>query len=146
MLVLAMAWHFVTSAAATFVPGAAVDAETFKGIFNKADTVYIVMDVRGVTDANTRTNILQCGVDFAGSSGMGGKNVSYMSLGDDGCVADDGMRPSGGTHTAEYCISLLKNGTVIYVKEGTSSSYYSNALVVGVGQQYPAGSCAIRKV
>ncbi len=140
VLVLAMAWHFVTSAATTFNPGAAVDAETFKDIFNQADKVYIIMDVRGVRDANASRNILQCGVDFAGSSGMGGKNVSYLSLGDDGCVAGD------GAHTAEYCISLLKNGIVIYVKEGTSSSYYSNALVVGVGPQYPASSCAIRKV
>lgn len=138
VLVLFMAWHFLNGAATTFVPGSGVDAATFKDIFSNASRVYIVMDVRSVTDANTSRNILQCGVDFAGSSGMGGKNVSYISVGDDGCVADDGK------HTTEYCVSELKNGIVIYVKEGTSSSYYSNALVVGVGPRYTVGSCAIR--
>jgi len=31
------------------------------------------------------------------------------------------------------------------VKEGTSSSYYSNALVVGVDANYTVGSCAIKR-
>jgi hypothetical protein len=140
VLVLALAWYFVTSAATTFNPGAGVDADTFKDIFSKADRIFIVMDVRGVTDSNTSTNILQCGVDFAGSSGMGGKNVSYLSLGNDGCVAEDGK------HTAEDCFSMLKSGIVIYVKEGSSSSYHSDSMIVGVGPQYSAGSCSIKKV
>ncbi len=139
VFVLFLGWYFL-SRAAPFVPGAAVDAETFKDIFSKADKVYIVMDVRGVADANASRNILQCGVDFAGSSGMGGKSVSYISLGGEGCVAEDGKHPE------EYCFSQLKNGIVIYVKEGTSSSYYSNALVVGVGPQYALGNCAIKSV
>jgi hypothetical protein len=140
LLVLVMAWYLFHSQATTFVPGSGVDAQTFKDIFANASRVYIVMDVRGVTDANISRNILQCGVDFAGSSGMGGKNVSYISLGDSGCVEDD------GSHAADYCISQLKDGITIYVKEGASSSYYSNALVVGVGPQYAVGSCAIKSV
>ncbi len=140
LFVLVIAWYFLRSSATTFVPGSGVDAGTFKDIFSSASRVYIVMDVRGVTDANTSRNILQCGVDFAGSSGMGGKNVSYISMSNSGCVQDY------GSYTLDYCISQLKNGIVIYVKEGTSSSYYSNALVVGVGPQYAVGSCAIKSV
>jgi hypothetical protein len=139
VLVLAMAYYFITSAATTFVPGPGVDPETFKDIFNQAGKVYIFMDVRGVSNAPTSRNILQCGVDFAGSSGMGGKDVSYFSVGNDGCVAED------GPHPPEYCFKQVKDGVVIYVKEGASSSYHSNAIVVGVGPEYPAGSCSIRR-
>jgi hypothetical protein len=141
VFVLAMAWYFFNSSAITFVPGPGVDAATFKDIFSNASRVHIVMDTRGVNDVNTSTNILQCGVDFAGSSGMGGKNVTHMALSNDSCVADD------GDHTAEYCISELKNGVVINVKVGPGvADYYTNGMVVTVGSNYTVGTCGIRKV
>jgi hypothetical protein len=139
VFVIILAWHFLGASATTFVPGPGVDANTFKDTFTTASRVLIVMDVRGAANDSVSHNVLQCGVDFSGSSGMGGKNVTHMSLSKDGCVADD------GDHTVEYCISQLKDGVVIYVQPGASSSYYSDALVVGVGAQYAVGSCAIKR-
>ncbi|MCI0503457.1 hypothetical protein L0Y65_01975 [Candidatus Micrarchaeota archaeon] len=135
-----LAYYFITLPENSFVPGAKVDAETFKGIFLDAANVYIVMDVRGAGSAPVSTNILQCGVDFAASSGMGGKSVTYLSFGSEGCVAPD------GAHPPKECFAMLKNGITIYVKEAPGEvSYYSNGMVVPVGADYVQGTCGIKR-
>ncbi|MDD5172282.1 MAG: hypothetical protein PHF60_04575 [Candidatus ainarchaeum sp.] len=134
-----LAYYFITASA--FDTGPGVDAETFKNNFAAAETVYIVMDVRGVKDPTVSNNVLQCGVDFAASSGMGGKDAVYFSFGDDGCTAPD------GPHPLQDCVSQLKNGLTIYVKEGPGgASYYSKAMVVTVGKTYTFGTCGIKWV
>lgn len=126
---------------AMFIPGSEVDVETFTDIFGSAEKVYIFMDVRGVNNDFTRTNILQCGVDFAASSGMAGKDVTYFSLGDGECIAPD------GSHPPSYCFSQLENGITIYVKEGPGGAdYYTNGMMVYVGTDYELGTCGIRRV
>ncbi len=133
-------YHFVF-AGSMFVPGSEVDVETFKDIFDSSEKVYIFMDVRGVDNPTISTNILQCGVDFAASSGMGGKDVTYFSLADDGCIAPDGAHPDS------YCFEQIKDGVTIYVKEGPGgANYYTNGMVVTVGSQYAIGTCGIRRV
>ncbi len=122
-----------------FVPGSSVDSETFLQLFEEADMIYIFMDVRGVADDDVRRNILQCGVDFAGSSGMGPKDVTYFSIGEQGCVTPEGAKSD------EYCFSQLTNGITIYVQKGETTSYYSNGVVVGVGKDYPIGTCGIHR-
>ena len=134
------AYYFLFSDA-MFVPGSEVDVETFKDIFDSSEKVFIFMDVRGVDNAYTSTNILQCGVDFAASSGMAGKDVTYFSLADDGCIAPDGSHPDS------YCFEQLENGITIYVKGGPGgASYYTNGMVVTVGPQYDMGTCGIHRV
>jgi hypothetical protein len=124
-----------------FVPGSEVDVGTFKDIFSSAEKVYIFMDVRGVDNPSISTNILQCGVDFAASSGMAGKDVTYFSLADDGCIAPDGPHPDS------YCFEQIKDGVTIYVKEGPGgANYYTNGMVVTVGSQYAIGTCGIHRV
>ncbi|MGV8085828.1 MAG: hypothetical protein ACP5N9_06280 [Candidatus Bilamarchaeum sp.] len=123
-----------------FIPGKNVSSTNFTGIFNNAPNVFILMDVRGVQNSTTKTNILQCGVDFAASNAMGGKNVTYLSISEDGCVSLDGKKPSS------YCFSSLSSGLTIYVKEGNSTSFYDNGMIVGIGSSYNIGSCGIRKV
>lgn len=140
VIALALAYYFLNQSSMAFTPGTSVDAETFKGIFDSASNVFIVMDVRGVKDTKVSDNILQCGVDFAGSSGMGGKSVTPLSLADDGCTAPDGKRDPSD------CFSMLKSGLTIYVKQGPGgASYYSNGMVVTVGSNYTMGSCAITR-
>lgn len=137
--VLFMAYYFLTLSENSFVPGSVVDAETFKGIFSHAQNVFIVMDVRGVSDTAVSNNVLQCGVDFAASSGMGGKTVTPISLGNEGCVAPDGVRKP------KECFTMLQDGVTIYVKEGPGgANYYSNGMVVFVGNQYALGTCGIK--
>jgi hypothetical protein len=140
LLVAGMAYYFYLQLTPSFTPGRAVDEGTFKEIFANATRVSIVMDVRGAADNATATNIMQCGVDFAGSTGMGGKEMAPFSISGDGCVAQDGQHP------LDWCISALSDGITIYVREGSGVSYYDNAMVVGVGPQYPLGSCGIKRV
>ncbi len=139
VIAIALAYYFINQSSSAFSPGASVDAETFKGIFSQASNIFIVMDVRGVKDQKVSDDILQCGVDFAGSSGMGGKTVTPLSLADSGCTAPDGNRDP------QECFSMLRNGLTIYVKQGPGgASFYSNGMVVTVGSNYTLGSCSIK--
>jgi hypothetical protein len=134
-----LAYYFITLPENAFVPGSEVDAETFKNIFLHSQNVFIVMDVRGVSSDVVSNNILQCGVDFASSNGMGGKVVTPVSFGNSGCVAPD------GEHKPKECFSMLKDGITIYVKEGPGGArYYSNGMVVQVGSNYSLGTCGIK--
>ncbi|MEW6722761.1 MAG: hypothetical protein AB1324_05865 [Candidatus Micrarchaeota archaeon] len=141
VIALALAIYFILLLPGTsFVPGTAVDAETFKGIFANASKVYIIMDVRGAPDSATSQNVIQCGIDFAASSGMGGKVVTPMSFGSEGCVAPDGPRP------IKECVSLLSDGVTVYVREGPGgATYHSNGMVVTVGREYSLGTCGIKR-
>ncbi|MFN7990635.1 MAG: hypothetical protein U0R44_00600 [Candidatus Micrarchaeia archaeon] len=137
---IALAYYFLTSSESRFVPSSEVDAETFKGIFANATKVFIVMDVRGASSDKARTSILQCGVDFASSSGMGGKTVTPISFGNDGCVAPDGKKDD------KQCFAMLKDGITVYVVQGTSGTrYYSNGMVVTVSEDYAVGTCGIKR-
>jgi hypothetical protein len=141
IIVLVLAYYFLSSSDTSFVPGSTVDPETFKTEFEKAPRVFIVMDVRGVSDSIISNNILQCGVDFAGSSGMGPKNATYLSVDNNGCVAPDGK------HETKECFSWLKSGLTIYIKQGdTGAKYYSNGIVVNMGKEYTLGTCGIHRV
>jgi len=135
-----LAYYFLTASGNIFETGSEVDAETFKNTFASSPLIYIVMDVRGVNDQLVSNNVLQCGVDFAGSTGMGGKDAVYLSFGNEGCTAPD------GAHPMKDCVSMLKDGIVIYVKGGSGGAkYYSNGMVVTVGKNYTLGTCGIHK-
>lgn len=141
VLAIILAFYFTSSSDTSFVPGSAVDAETFKNNFEAASRIFIVMDIRGVTESALSNNILQCGVDFAGSSGMGPKNATYVSVDDDGCVAPDGR------HETKECFGWLRNGQTIYIKQGDAGAkYYSNGMVVNVGRNYTLGTCGIHRI
>jgi hypothetical protein len=137
---LLVAYYILAMPGNTFVTGQEVDAETFKNIFLDAQNVYIVMDIRGASDDIVSNNILQCGVDFAGSTGMGGKAVTPLSISNDGCVYPEGFL------TTEDCFSMVKDGTTVYVREGAGGAkYYSNGMVVYVGSDYALGTCSIKR-
>ncbi|HSB47008.1 MAG TPA: hypothetical protein VLD37_03270 [Candidatus Bilamarchaeum sp.] len=141
IVAIVLAYYFLSNSDTSFVPGSAVDAETFKAEFEKAPRVFIVMDIRGVSDPVISNNILQCGVDFAGSSGMGPKNATYISVDGSGCVAPDGK------HETRECFSWLRSGLTIYIKQGDSGAkYYSNGLVVNLGKEYTLGTCGIHRI
>ena len=143
VLVLVFAYYFLNLSDTSFQPGTQVDLKTFKDTFAAANNVYILMDVRHVQNSSTRQNILQCGIDFAGSSGMGGKNVTYFSIDEsEGCVSSNGK----GKQSDSYCFSELKNGITIYIHEGTVSSYHTNGIVVSIGPEYRLGACGIQRL
>jgi len=135
-LVLALAYYFFLRA----------DAETFREAFASAGNVYIVMDVRNVSDFNVSDGILQCGVDFAGSPGMGGKNATIFSLTDEGgaekgCIVADSVK----YHPVSECLSWLNGGVALYVKGGPGSvAYTRNSIIVPIGANYTRGGCGIK--
>lgn len=139
VITIVMVFFFFRSTV-SFVPGTLVDQQTFKNQFQSTERIFIVMDVRGIKEDEVRTNVLQCGVDFAGSNGMGGKIVSYLSIGDDNvCVSPEGKA------SADSCFKNLNQGLTIYVHEGNQTAIYSNGLSVGVGRIYPTGACSIKR-
>lgn len=121
-----------------------VSAEAFADLFADSEKVFIVMDVSGVEEQETKKNVLQCGVDFAGSSGMGGKNVSYFSIENETCYVlayiEDGIL------STEYCMEALDEGITIYVKEGPGGAeYFRDHMTVYVGSNYTLGTCGIHR-
>lgn len=141
VVALILAYYFFVVLENTFATGPEVDVETFKEIFINTSNVFIVMDVRGASNDVVSNNIIQCGVDFAQSSGMGGKMVTPMSIYQGGCIAPD------GNHTIKECYGMLKDGIAIYVKEGPGGAkYYTNGMIVMVGQNYTLGTCGIKWV
>jgi len=143
LLMLVAAWfayqYLVAGSGETLILGNQVNAQTFLSEYGKNDVLYLVMDVRDASSQQAKTNILQCGVDFASSTGLLGKNLTIYSLDtEQGCVALEGSLP------IEYCMKNINdNGMTIYIKEGNESRFYTNAMVVGVGQNYTSGGCSI---
>jgi hypothetical protein len=134
IVVAFLAYHFL------FPYGWPVAEAEFKDLFSSADRIFILMDTRGVVDVPTKRNILQCGVDFAGSTGMVEKNVTYLAVDDGNCTARDGI------HETSYCFSQLDDGMTIHIGEGSETRLYSNGMVVGVGPNYIIGTCGIHRV
>ncbi|MFH1393663.1 MAG: hypothetical protein ABII71_00925 [Candidatus Micrarchaeota archaeon] len=123
-----------------YKPGVEVNQETFTHILEEAADVNIVMDIRDIEDPNDRWAVLQCGVDFAGSRGLVTKRVHYLSIDDDGCVAEDGRHP------AEFCYSAMKGGLNLYIHKGTETTFHTDAMAVGVQHDYIVGLCNIEPI
>lgn len=127
----------------SFERGEATDEGTFLSTLIDSPVIYIVMDLRGVEDDSVRTNIMQCGVDFAGGTGLAGRNVTYMSMDETQCVhasIDEGVK---GTITPDECLEMLNGGMSLYIVEGVSTTYYTKAAMVGVNESYEIGMCGI---
>lgn len=114
----------------TFERGSKVDEQTFIELFSQSQKVIVLMDVRGVTDPIIKKNIFQCGVDFASSSGLVTKNVTYYSLGEVGCVTPEGEK------NFDYCFNEIKKSMTIHIEKGDKTEYYQNSLVVGINSVY----------
>ncbi len=144
LAVLALAYYYFALPGLTFVPGAEVSRESFAEILGNSTTVFVVIDLRGVQGDALRNSVMQCGIDFAGSTGIGDKEVIPLSL-DSECFT-----PSG-TKSISECTSMLDGGLTILIKgvpEGASpgASYYKNGMIVMVGSNYSMGGCSIKKV
>jgi len=160
VLALALAYHFITAPQGLPGPGnetgnqtppanstpqqgsltlgKEVNIQTFSAILANSGDVFIVMDVRGVNDSAVRHNILQCGVDFAGSWGLAGKNLTFYSL-----DAGENCKGANGNYTSSYCFDRMSGGVTIYVHESNKTMFYTNAMAVGLGDNYTTGGCSI---
>ncbi len=115
-----------------------VDPEIFADQLSISDNVFIVQDLRGVSNGTSRKNIQQCGIDFAGSNGLAGKNVTILAFENNECTSLDGITD------IDSCLEKMKSANVtIQIKEGTQYSFYKNKLIVGIDSSYKVGSCSI---
>jgi len=131
------------NAVSEFDPGNEVNYDTFREVLNDADKIYIVMDVRNVSSRQVKTNILQCGVDFAGSYGLVNRDVTYMSLDPvENCIIGN-VNGETGIYEINECLGMLNSGISLYVIEGDGTEYYSRAAMVGVNENYALGTCGV---
>jgi len=126
-----------------FDKGSEINGETFIQLFGDASKIYIVMDLKDSSSNLVSTNILQCGVDFAGSMALAGKNVTYISMDEKECYVGDIVNGGSGGYTTAECIRMLDNGITFYIHEGDTTKYYTKAADIGVNQYYMIGTCAI---
>ncbi len=127
------------------VPGENVTLEEFAANLLASDKVYIVEDLRGL-DAYpiSRNNIMQCGVDFAGSEGIVGKEMKVYVLEEKSCSH------TSGNATLESCYSEIlsasndTSASVIWIEKGNSPEVYEHGLLVRVNETYLQGDCSIR--
>ena len=126
-----------------FEKGAKIDRETFLELFSGSPSVYIVMDLRGASSQPVKVNIMQCGVDFAGSSGLVGRNVTYLSMDVNECYFSTVDGGAEKTTDISRCIAMLDDGMSLYIIEGNQTEYYTKAAVIGVNEDYVVGVCGL---
>jgi hypothetical protein len=138
IIIAALVYYYSLVPQDVFVPGPSVDEETFLQIYENTSNIFIISDIRGYENTSIGVNIMQCGVDFASSTIMGSKNVTYYSLGEEGCSTTDGFK------TVKYCFSQAYQGLTFYIHEGTEYGYYNNAMMVGISENYSSVTCGIK--
>lgn len=114
-----------------------VDPQKFLAVLQNSSKLYIIQDLRGADDA-VRRNIMQCGVDLAGSQGVAAlnKTITIYALEDSKCTTLEGVK------TLTEC-SNTGDGVTFYVSKGNQSSFYEKKLSIGIGADYTAKSCNI---
>jgi hypothetical protein len=108
-----------------------LNSSKFAEDFLKHECTAIVMDIRGIDDPYRR-NILQCGVDLAGSQGLAGMKMQVMGFDEKGCVDENGSKP-----VQECMQALRKDCYIFYITKGQNkSTVYEGLLVIEEGDVY----------
>ena len=117
-----------------------VDPKVFMSKLQLSRTIYLISDIRQ-TDDPYRHNVQQCMVDFAGSSGLAGKDINIFSYDGDKCFS------SSGTRDISACEGEARNGPTIYLVKGNGSTqFYQTRMVVSIGQEYVPYTCKVNSV
>jgi len=117
-----------------------VEPWVFVETLEKADKVYIVMDVRNASSSFESTNILQCGTDFAGSSGLAGKELVIFAMNESECATVEGKR------SVQECVDEFMDGIAFHIVSGDGTTYYKNRAEVGVNESYKMAECRVDAV
>ncbi len=115
-----------------------VDPQQFLSALQNASKFYVIQDLRG-SDETVRRNIMQCGVDIAGSQGLAvlNKNISIYALEDSKCTTLNGEK------TLSEC-SDTSDGVVFYISKGDKTLFYAKKMNIGIGANYTLKSCNIK--
>jgi hypothetical protein len=116
-----------------------VAIDVFAEALSASDTVFLIEDLRGAVEP-ARTNIMQCGVDFASSQKLANKKLVIFAFEGNDCYALEGIG------TVDNCLSQIKNSPVIQIKQGnvTQTVFYKMKAVVNVGAEYTKNDCSIK--
>jgi len=108
-----------------------LNSSKFADDFLQYNCTYIIMDIRGIEDP-FRRNILQCGVDLAGSQGLVGMDMRIMGFDENGCVDESGNK------TMRECLEAVSDECYIfYITKGQNkSTVYAGLLVIEEGNVY----------
>ncbi len=112
--------------------------ENFQKNLLETTEVYIIMDTRNVKNSTISDGILQCGVDFAGSQGISGKNITIIAFQDNECI---GL--SNESMTVNACMEQIKNKIYIHITSNNKTKYFEDKLIVSIDEPYEAYSCQI---
>ena len=123
--------------------GENVTLQEFSANLLAASRFYIVEDLRDLEKYPlSKQNLMQCGVDYAGSPGLVGKEFSVYAF-DDGDVC----YTMGGTATISECYEEIlvasedPNAAIIWIEQGGSPEIYSRGLLVRINGTYVQGTC-----
>lgn len=124
-------------------PGENVTLQEFAANLLSADSVYIVEDVRELERYPlSRTHIMQCGVDYAGSQGFAGKEVVvYILDNEDVCGTIDGATTISECYQDILSASEEPGTMMIWIEKGTSPEMYARGMVVRINETYVQGTC-----
>ena len=116
-----------------------VEPQVFLMSLKNSTQFYIIQDLRGSNDDLVRKNIMQCGVDIAGSQGIAAlnKTITIYALEEDNCLSIDGKKPLSD------CINPT-DGTIFHIKNGNQTNFYQKKLEIGIGAIYTLKSCNIK--
>ena len=96
----------------SFLNGQKTNPQAFIANLENAEKVYIVQDLRGAED-KVRTNIQQCGIDFAGSGGLVTKEQFTFAFEGSKCISI--TNPDGDVQTCMDEIKKAKNKGKVFV-------------------------------
>lgn len=132
--------------------GESASMEAFANYLISSNTVYLVEDLRGLERYPiSRNNIMQCGVDFAGSEGLAGKELDIYILEEETCSASEAggnltTKPISECHASVASAFGKEGNAVIWIEKGYTPSIYPSGIVVRVNETYTQGMCNIQFV
>ncbi len=103
-----------------------------------ANKVFIVMDIRGVASEKQKGNIMQCGTDFAGSSGLVEKELVIYAIEGNSC-----MNLNSTNLKVNDCLADAISNFAIIINGGSKTTFMKNRAIVGIGEEYEFGECKV---
>ncbi len=119
-----------------YAKGILADKSVFLSKLQSSGQVYLVMDLRNASELQ-RGYIMQCGTDFAGSTGLVGKDIVSYALEDASCTSIDGQMKLND------CINKAMGGVGIYIRSSGATAFFSDKFIIGIGGNYTAGTCRV---
>lgn len=112
-----------------------------------AQKVCLVEDLRGLEAYPfSRNNIMQCGIDLAGSPGLAGKQVSVYVFEAGVCTSGDGEKTMDECYSEILSADSDPESAIIWIEKGDLPNIYARALLVRINEEYSQGACRVERI